>query len=335
MASFAFVSCSEDDGAPDGYQLVAKYGDRFRLYVPTQGWTVNTDGGMTSAIFSIDPHISVGVYVADDADDMTAEEYWAYSEEIMKAELENYAFVGGENAMLGGKNAKKYVYTADVSVSGKKDKVNYKYLNILCENEGEIYVFVYCAPSETYYEANLPDVEGIIENFTFAEAYTGKNVGETPSGVEIPEGMKLASYDEHPYLFFVPESWVINEGAIISAAYVSESDSSNVSLQMYMVSEKEIDKTVEEYFAECEARYKEIFASYTLLEEECGEIEMAGKKARKYVYEIKNGGVTYKQMQAIVVKGGVFYTLTYTATPEKFEDHLADVEMMIAAFKIR
>ena len=122
---------------------------------------------------------------------------------------------------------------------------------------------------------------------------------------------------------------------INSAAYVSESDSSNVSLQMYMVSEKEIDKTVEEYFAECEARYKEIFESYTLLEEECGEIEMAGKKARKYVYEIKNGGVTYKQMQAIVVKGGVFYTLTYTATPEKFEDHLADVKMMIAAFKIR
>lgn len=335
IASFALVSCSDDDGAPDGYQLVAKYGDKFRLYVPTQGWTPNTDGGITSAIFSIDPHVSVGVYLADDAEGRTVDEYWEYSEPLMKIELVNYEIVGSEKEMLGGKNAMRYVYTADVSVAGKTEPVKYKYLMILCENEGEIYVFLYSAPAESHYEANMEDVEGIIENFTFAEAYTGKNSGETPSGVEIPEGMKLASFDEHPYLFFVPEDWVINEGSVISAAYVSEEDKSNVSLQMYMVSEKEIDKTVEEYFAECEERYKKVFASYTLIEDECGEIDMAGKKARKYVYEIENGGVQYKQLQAIVVKGGVFYTLTYTALPENFDSHISDVDEMIAAFKIR
>ena len=334
-ASFAFVSCSDNDGAPDGYQLVVRNGDKFRLYVPTQGWTANTDGGVTGAIFSIDPHVSVGVYVADDAEGKTANEYFAYSEEIMKVELENYEHIGSEEEMLGGKKAMRYAYTADITTMGREEPVKYKYLMILCENEGEMYVFIYCAPAETNYEANLPDVEGIIENFTFAEAYKGKEMGETPSGVEIPEGMKLASFDEQPYLFFVPEDWVINEGSVISAAYVSEEDKSNVSLQMYMVSEKEIDKTVEEYFAECEERYKKVFASYTLIEDECGEIEMAGKKARRYVYEIENGGVKYKQLQAIVVKGGVFYTLTYTATPENFDSHLADVEKMIEAFNIR
>ena len=336
IATFSLMSCSEGDGAPDGYQLVARNGDKFRLYVPTQGWTPNTEGGVTSAIFSMEPHISVGVYVADDAEGMTVEQYWAHSEENMKAELENYQFVGKEEEMLGGKKATRYVYTADLEARGKEEPVKYRYLTILCENGDELYVFIYCAPDEVHYEANLPDVEGIIEVFAFDEAYKGSEVGETPSGVEIPEGMKLASFDEHPYLFFVPESWVINDGSVISAAYFSEEDRSNVSLQMYMVSEKEIDKTVEEYFAECEERYKKVFSSYTLLEEECGEIEMAGsKKARRYVYEIENGGVKYKQLQAIVVKGGVFYTLTYTATPENFDGHLADVEKMIEAFKIR
>ena len=335
IASFALVSCSEGDGAPDGYQLVVRNGDKFRLYVPTQGWTPNTDGGLAGAIFSIDPHISVGVYVADDANGRNADEYFTYSEELMKTELVNYEHIGSEEEMLGGKKAIRHAYTADITTMGREEPVKYKYLMILCENEGEMYVFLYCAPAETHYDAHLADVEGIIENFTFAEAYKGKEMGETPSGVDIPEGMKLASFDEQPYLFFVPESWTVNNGSVISAAYFSDSDRSNVSLQMYMVSEKEIDKTVEEYFTECEARYKKIFKSYTLLEEECGEIEMAGKKARKYVYEIENGGVKYKQLQAIVVKGGVFYTLTYTATPENFDSHLADVEKMIEAFKIR
>jgi hypothetical protein len=45
--------------------------------------------------------------------------------------------------------------------------------------------------------------------------------------------------------------------------------------------------------------------------------------------------VEYKQLQAIVVKGAVFYTVTYTALPEKFDLHLSDVAKMIENFDVR
>ena len=91
--------------------------------------------------------------------------------------------------------------------------------------------------------------------------------------------------------------------------------------------------TVEEYFAECEARYKNIFESYTLLSTE--DIKMDGAPAKQYTYTAVIGGVEYKQLQAIVVKGAVFYTVTYTALPEKFDLHLSDVAKMIENFDVR
>ena len=336
IASFTLVSCSEEDSAPDGYQLVAKYGDEFRFYVPTQGWSPNTDGGITSAIYSMDPHVSVCVYVADDAFGMSIDAYWKYSAEKLEAELVKFEIVAeAEKGTLGGQYSERYVYTSEVSVAGKKDPIKYKYMTILSEKDGKIYVFSYCAPEADYYNGCFTDVEGMISNFTFDVPYDKGYVGEIPSGVEVPEGMKLASYDQHPYLFFIPESWEMNKGTVISSAYAPEGSRANVSLQMYMTSEKEIDKTVEEYFTECEAKYKQIFSKYTPVEDECGEIKMSGRDGRKYVYVVENGGQEYKQLQAIVVRGGVFYVLTYTATVEEFADHISDVESMIAAFKIR
>jgi hypothetical protein len=143
--------------------------------------------------------------------------------------------------------------------------------------------------------------------------------------------MKLVSTDERAYRFFVPEGWVVDERTEISSAYVSESDSSNVSLQMYMTSNE--SKSVSDFFSECEERYAQIFASYELLSEE--DVKMDGIGAKKYVYTITTGGIEYKQMQAIVMKGAVYYVLTYTALPDLFDSHLDEVEKMIEAFDIR
>ena len=148
--------------------------------------------------------------------------------------------------------------------------------------------------------------------------------------VEIPDGMKLISTDERAYRFFVPKSWIDNGRTEISAAYASEGDGSNVSLQMYMTGDE--SKTVSEYFAECEDRYQTIFDAYTLLSDT--DIEMSGISAKQYIYTAVIGGVEYKQMQAIVMKGAVYYVMTYTALPEYFDLHMDDVNMMIKHFYI-
>ncbi len=337
MLASTLCACSEQTDAPDGFQLVVCEGDKFRLYVPTQGWAPNTDSGTATAILSVDPYIAISAFVADDAGDMDVDAYWSYSETLLMSEFgeENYTFVsGGDAIILDGQPAKKYVYTVKTDALGT-EATEYKVLCVLCRYKEEMYVITYTAPADEQYDLYRESVEdegGVLEYFRFDVPYSGKGK-EYPDGVAVPEGMKLISTDEHPYRFFVPAAWKTNEKTGFSAAYVSASDTSNVSLQFMMVSEQEIGKKVEEYFAECEEGYKKTFSLYERLSEE--DVTMGGKTGKKYTYRIVSGGVEYKQMQAIVVKNGVFYVLTYTATPDRFDTHLPDVQRMIDTFEIR
>lgn len=333
----ALTSCSNSD-VPDGYQLVACEGDQFRLYVPTN-WTPNTTGGVTSAYYSASSGVSVSVSVADDAGELSVEEYWNKCNENFKNSLKDYEWSGKhETLVLGGKPAYKYVYTASITVTdnGESNDVAYKFMQVMAKFEEELYVFVYSASTESY-DAYLETVEGdsdgvgILPYFVFAEPYENEEDKKYSDKVTAPDGMKLISTDELAYRFFVPKSWVVNDRAEYSAAYASDTDSSNVSVQMYMT--KDESKTVEQYFAECEARYKNIFESYELISTE--DIKMDGVAAKQYIYTVVSGGVEYKQLQAIVVKGAVFYTVTYTALPENFDTHLSDVSKMIENFDIR
>ena len=332
----AFASCSGNSDIPDGYQLVACEGDCFRLYVPAR-WTPNVSGGVTSAYYSAGSGISVNVSVADDAKGMTVEEYWNKCNENFERSLENYEWSGKKETMvLGGKPAYKYVYTAKMNVvDGESSSVDYKFMQVMAIFEEELYVFVYSAPADAY-DTYLQEIEGdsdgagILPYFVFAEPYKSEDKKYSEK-VDAPDGMKLISSDELAYRFFVPQGWVVNNRAEYSAAYASDTDSSNVSVQMYMT--KDASKTVDQYFSECEARYKDIFESYERVSAE--EIKMDGVPAKQYVYKIVSGGVEYKQLQAIVVKGEVFYTVTYTALPELFDTHLSDVAKMIEHFDIR
>ena len=342
MIMSLFTACAQESDVPDGYQLIAREGDEFRLYVPTQGWSSNVWSGTTGAIFSLEQNATVNVYKADDAGEMTIDEYWSFCNEKYASELEEYSFSGkSENTVLGGQPAKKYVFSAKMTaVDGEEAKTSvFKFLTVLCRYDGNMYSFVYAAPEE-YYDMHIEDVEGdengvgMIPYFKFDKPYKADE-DKKYSDVDAPEGMKIISTDELPYRFFVPESWIVNDsknnGAGFCAATASETDSSNVSLQMYMTSDESM--TVEDYFASLEKRYKEIFASYAL--DSMESIKMDGSDAKKYVYTITVGGVKYKQMQAIVVRGAVFYTLTYTALPENFDSHTDEVNKMIENFDIR
>lgn len=336
MLISVFSACSEESEAPDGFQVAVCEGDKFRLFVPTQGWSPNTQSGIASALASADPYIAVNTFVADDAGDMDVNAYWEHSEAKLKETLGegNYTLVSvDDNYKLSNQSAKKVVYTAKTNLYSQ-ETVEYMVLCVLCRYKDEMYVFTYTAPAGEKYNIYLADVEGedsILFHFRFDVPYSGEGK-EYPDDVSAPEGMKIISTDEHPYRFFVPSDWKTNEKTEFSAA-TAPNDSSNVSLQFHMEPESEMYKEPSVYFEECEANYKKVFESYVKLSDE--NITMGGKDAKKYTYKIVSGGVEYKQMQAIVSKGGVFYVLTYTALPENFDTHLAEVEKMIAAFEIR
>ena len=340
MLISTLASCSRSD-VPDGYQLVACEGDCFRLYVPTQ-WVLNTTSGVTGAYYSATDNVSVTVNEVHDAGDMTVEEYWNVCNERYANELTDYKpEEKSEKIVLGGQAAVKHVFTATVTVYSETEKKNvtstYKFMQVMAKNEGKMYILNYSAPEEKYdaqletIEGNASD-EGVIPYFKFAEPYVSEDGEKKISDkVTAPEGMKLASTDERAYRLFVPQSWKINNRTDATAAYASETDRSNVSVQMYMSGDN--TETVEKHWERLSESYKTVFESFTLVSDE--EIKMDGIKAHKYTYEVTSGGQSYKMVQAIVRKGEMFYCLTFTATPENFDRHLPDVNKMIENFDIR
>lgn len=340
MLTSSLASCKNSD-VPDGYQLIACEGDRFRLYVPTQGWMPNTTGGVTSAFFSRAENTSVSVYVADDAGEMTLEEYWEHCNARYSEELEKYSLTGTEKCVLGGQAALKSVYSAECYYTNAQnimEKKLYKFMQITARFEGETYLLVYSAPEE-YYDSHLEEFEGnakgegIVSYFVFAEPYSSGEDKEYSDKVEVPTGMKLISTDSLAYRFFVPESWQINKRADMSAAYYSESDTSNVSVQLYICGSGDEVQSVEAYIERCKRSYGDIFASCELVSED--DIKMSSLNAKKCVFAVTSGGVEYKMLQAIVKKGDAIYCMTYTATAENYDAHIADVEKMIEVFEIR
>ena len=88
---------------------------------------------------------------------------------------------------------------------------------------------------------------GILGNFRFAEPYASDSKKEYSDKVTPPEGMKLISTDSLPYRFYVPTEWKDNSRTASPAAYFSDSDSSNVNVQMHMMDDSS-PTTVADYF---------------------------------------------------------------------------------------
>ena len=243
--------------------------------------------------------------------------------------------------MLGGQAARKYVYSAEnyyMNAQNVIEKKTYKFMQVMARYDGEMYIFVYSSPEE-YYDSHIEEVEGnndgagIILYFSFADAYVSEDDKKYSDKVVLPEGMKLISTDERAYRLFVPEKWQVNNRTDMSAAYYSESDRSNVSVQLYICGTGDAVQSIETYFERCESSYKELFAKYDLVSTD--DIKMSGINAKRYDIEITSGGVEYKMLQAIVKKGDAIYCFTYTATLENYDAHIADVEKMIEVFEIR
>ena len=335
-----FAGCSKSD-IPDGYQLIAREGDTFRIYVPTQGWMPNTSSGVTSAFFAVTnsdvgmPATSVSVYMPDDASDCeSVAKYWEICEDKLAEELDEYKFIGAEdkNIKLGGEPAVKYTYSAKMSVSGKS--VTYKFMQVMAIHNGQMYVLMFSGPETEFNkrfdgENGSNEHVGIIREFRFAEAYVPEDSKEFSKKEDVPTGMKLASSKERPYVLFCPEGWNIDTSAGITTVFAS--DKSNLTVQYIM---PDVIMTVEDYWKDCSSKYETDMQNFALISEEnapVGGIE-GGKVA---VFSGSRGGVSYKFKQAIALKGEVIYVVTYTAIEEKFDAHTADVDEMLANFRIK
>lgn len=336
---------------PDGYKLVACEGDKFRLYVP-KAWIENTDSGITSAYYSVDDNAFVSVHIAEDRGGRSLEEYFAYCKESYAEQLVDYKLISEDlGATLGGKTAQKVIFTATYKVTDSDAKedvdalegVVYKYLQIMAEFDGDIYVLTFSCPEakfDSHYdtvvgaENDKGDFAGIIPYFTFdSEPYSEKNGKKISDKVEAPEGMKLASTNKRPYRFFVPASWTLDTRSEISAAYYSDTDRSNVSLQAHMSTGALADPDT--YILNLESKYKNLYGDNYKLVSKPHSVKMGSLDAVQFCFTVKSGDITYKLMQTVCAKGEMYYIFTYTSTVELYDSHLADVDAMLKAFELR
>ena len=149
------------------------------------------------------------------------------------------------------------------------------------------------------------------------------------SDVSVPTGMMLASGKIADYYLFVPGNWTVNSATGITSAYVSTSDRTNVSVTSYALPDK--DTTARDYF---EKHREEISSVFTEMSEpEVSDTTLDETPAVQYVYSVKSAGADYKILQVYCVRGDSSYIFTFTATPEKYEEHLEKVGIILAEFR--
>ena len=92
--------------------------------------------------------------------------------------------------------------------------------------------------------------------------------------------------------------------------------------------------SVADYWKDAEAYYKDALTDYTLTAEPA-ESTLGGKKATVYEYTYSLGGVSYQCRQTVCVYSYMIIVMTYTALPENYDAHMAEVEQMQNALTFR
>lgn len=166
-----------------------------------------------------------------------------------------------------------------------------------------------------------------------------------------PEGYQTASNDKVSYTLFVPEDWAVDtdENSLVVSARVSNEESANITMMQYDNNNypaettedgKEVSPVVR-YWADNKDDLAKLFdndaeGKSTFKLETDGKTTLMGKTAKganvpayAYVYTGTVGGVELKYMQVIACHNDAFYFLTFTASPERYDEFADDVEELL------
>ncbi|MBR5514855.1 MAG: DcrB-related protein [Clostridia bacterium] len=151
---------------------------------------------------------------------------------------------------------------------------------------------------------------------------------------DIPKGMQLFSNDFVDYIAYVPNTWKISMSTQTLSAYVSSLDASNVTITAHTLDSLEQSMSLEEYWGKYDSQLKDTFSDLEYVGK-TGHFKLGGVKADKYVYTATVTGVKYQFMQAVCINNGTVYIITFTTTPELFEEHTENIEKILNTFEFK
>ena len=146
-----------------------------------------------------------------------------------------------------------------------------------------------------------------------------------------PAGMKLASGEHADYLFYVPEDWRVDSADLFTAAYYSSGDSTSINVMAYGVSPgmNELSECWEYYVKE----FSDVFSSMEVTAEE--ETKLGGVPAMRYSFDATLAQKEYRYVIVATLRNHYVYYVTYTSTPEFYENHLEALDQVIDAFAFK
>lgn len=325
MLCTLLTSCKSD--APKGMKSVTIKGEPFILYVP-ETFTDNTASGISSAFYkSVENDLIVTArYHTPKDSEMTLDEYMALCADNYSKSVENFektSEVKGD--ILYGVDARRLEYKMT------DGEVAYKVIQMTAKFEGDFVTLnLYLTGDGENVYSNFIDL--IIENFTLvkkteisAEAVVDKNT---------PAGMKIASSDIVEYRLYVPDTWVCDAESGMSEAYYPESEKTNVTLTSYSPDVTEKGMPLSDYVSKCVEDYRKTLSGFPELITVTNGLVVAEKEAMGIEFSAEYDGVSYKLRQVMFYASefDLYYTFTYTATAERYDEHMADFDAMLGAF---
>ena len=156
---------------------------------------------------------------------------------------------------------------------------------------------------------------------------------------EAPSGMKRASAEEASYIFYVPSTWQCDVASGATTAYYSNSDTSSVSVMTFALENSDADAA--DWWSGFEADFKNVYDDFEIESRE--DVKLDGVDGAKVVFTgaLTHDGedkVTFKFMQVAAVRKKTLsapevYVVTYTSSPEVYDNHLEEVQKMLDNFK--
>ncbi len=151
----------------------------------------------------------------------------------------------------------------------------------------------------------------------------------TPTEVDVPHGMMLASSDIVDYYLFVPEGWRVDMSGGMVSAYKSAEDPTSVSVMTWET--PYADDTPADVWEMYKGEFGSVFADFTV--ESSTTMLLDGAAAEKYVYTGKLANNTFRYTQVITVRHSAAYLITVTEITTSNADHTEDITAILDNFR--
>ena len=170
-------------------------------------------------------------------------------------------------------------------------------------------------------------------------------------GVDIPEGMQIASAAGADYYLYVPTTWNLNTHYGVSGAYFNLTNLSNVSVEKYtqtaeLLAEMGVDGIAPEasaierilwyrnnYCQPALARMAQSFTDVTAESQIDPMTTLDGVTAVQYRVKANVNGTAIVWHQVIAERGGAFYVFTFSVNEDLLSMLWSDVARMLTEFK--